>query len=140
MPLTDAERYFVENCVTKRRRERVALELADPRRRSECLMSFSEPQKERLMQSRMTLLPEGASSEEALAQMCACGCTRRTEAHLMHLSAALDQTVMPLTDAERYQKLWHAGTAVIICPKENATLVMLESGEYATIKAIMRGC
>ena len=47
---------------------------------------------------------------------------------------------MPLTDAERYQKLWHAGTAVIICPKEKVTLVMLESGEYATIKAIMRGC
>ena len=138
MPLTDAERYFVENCVTKRRRERVALELADPRRRSECLMSFSEPQKERLMQSRMTLLPEGGSPEDALAQMCACGCTRRTEAHLMHLSAALDQTVMPLKDA--LQKLWHAGPAVIICPKENATLVMLESGEYATIKAIMRGC
>lgn len=45
---------------------------------------------------------------------------------------------MPLTDA--LQKLWHAGPAVIIYPKENATLVMLESGEYATIKAIMRGC
>ena len=48
--------------------------------------------------------------------------------------------MMSLTDTERYQKLWYAGPAVIICPKENATLVMLESGEYATIKAIMRGC
>ena len=45
-----------------------------------------------------------------------------------------------MTDAERYQNLWYAGPAVIICPKENATLVMLESSEYATIKAIMRGC
>lgn len=138
MTLTDAERYFVENCVTKRRRERVALELADPRRRSECLTSFSELHKERLMQTRMTWLPDGASQEAALAQMCACGCTRRTEAYLMHLSAEFDQKVIPLQDA--LQKLWYAGPAVIICPKENVTLVMLESGEYDTIKVILRGC
>ena len=47
---------------------------------------------------------------------------------------------MPLTDTGRYQKLWHAGPAVIICPKEKVSLLMLESSEYATIKAIMRGC
>ena len=47
---------------------------------------------------------------------------------------------MPLTDAERYQKLWYAGPVVIICPKEKVSLLMLESSEYATIKAIMRSC
>lgn len=138
MPMTDAERCFVENCVTKRRRESVALELADPRRRSDCLLSFSEPHKERLMQERMTWLPDGASAEEALAQMCECGCKRCTEAYLMHLSAEFDQKVIPLKEA--LQKLWHAGPAVIICPEEKVALVMLESGKNDTIKAILRGC
>ena len=138
MPLMDAERYFVENCITKRCRARVALELADPHRRRACLLSFAEPHKERLAQSRMALLPEGASPEVALTQLCSCGCSHSTEAHLMHLSAEFDQRAIPLKDA--LQKLWYAGPAVIICPQEGVTLVMLESGGYSTTKAIMRGC
>lgn len=87
------------------------------------------------MTSRMEILPEGISLADALERLYACGCTRRTEAYLMNLCADFDQKTLPLKDA--LQAIWYAGPAVIICSKERLAFVLMDSGGYGTIKAIM---
>lgn len=136
--LPETEAYFISRFVTQARRERVGMELADPKRRAACLMSFSEPHRERLLASRMSMLPEGTSAEGALLQLKSCGCTTQTKAYVMHISAELDRAELPLMEA--LQAVWFRGPAVVVCPEMEAGLILLDSGEHGTIKAILNGC